>query len=45
LTALLLLLALAFPQEKPGVPEKGKVQEPVGVAAVGLVKWAGPESE
>src|ERR1700693_734411 len=34
MTSLLLVLALGFPQEKPGVPEKGKVQERVTVDRV-----------
>jgi VWFA-related protein len=34
MTALLLSLALGFPQEKPGAPEKGKVQERVTVDRV-----------
>jgi hypothetical protein len=34
MTALLLALALGFAQEKPGVPEKGKVQERVTVERV-----------
>lgn len=34
MTHLLLVLALGFPQEKPGVPEKGKVLERVTVDRV-----------
>jgi hypothetical protein len=45
MTALLLSLALALSQEKPGAPEKGKVQERVTVDSVVVTGGFDPEGD